>query len=196
VPRIVAGAARGRRLAVPTGGGTRPTSDRAREGLFSTLEALLGSLAGRRVLDLYAGSGAVGLEAFSRGAAAVRLVESDRRALLALRANVRSVAGPGGPGTEVEVSPAPVGRVLAGDPPATPYDVVFLDPPYDRAERDLHGDLTSLRRGWCADDAVTVVERSSRSGWAWPPGWAALRERRYGEATLWYGRAAGAPADR
>lgn len=195
--RIVAGSARGRRLAVPPGGGTRPTSDRAREGLFSTLEALVGPLAGRRVLDLYAGSGAVGLEALSRGAAGVLLVESDRRALQVLRANVRSVAGRDGRGHDrVEVRPVPVSRALADVPAGPLFDVVFLDPPYDRPDADLHEDLTRLRGGWCRDDAVVVVERATRSGWSWPAGWQPLRERRYGEGTLWYGHAAGAPADR
>ena len=95
MPRIVAGAARGRRLAAPPGRGTRPTADRAREALFSALEAQLGSLAGRRVADLYAGSGAVGLEALSRGASAVVLVESDPAAVRSLRANVDAVGLPG-----------------------------------------------------------------------------------------------------
>ena len=93
--RVIAGAARGRRLAVPTGGGTRPTADRAREALFSTLESLLGPWAGRRVLDLYAGSGAVGLEALSRGAAHVLLVESDARAARTITGNVAVVGLPG-----------------------------------------------------------------------------------------------------
>ncbi|MGH8894585.1 MAG: RsmD family RNA methyltransferase, partial [Actinomycetes bacterium] len=86
--RVVAGAARGRRLAVPSGHGTRPTSDRAREALFSALESMIGSFAGRRMADLYAGSGAVGIEALSRGAAHVLLAESDARALRTVRSNV------------------------------------------------------------------------------------------------------------
>ncbi|HEX7189931.1 MAG TPA: RsmD family RNA methyltransferase, partial [Actinomycetes bacterium] len=90
--RVVAGAARGRRLAVPPGRGTRPTADRTREALFSTLESEIGSLAGRRVVDLYAGSGAVGIEALSRGAAHCLLVESDPRAVRTLRENVALVA--------------------------------------------------------------------------------------------------------
>ncbi len=104
--RVIAGAARGRRLAVPAGRLTRPTSDRAREGLFSTLAAVCGSLDGARVLDLYAGSGAVGLEALSRGAARVLFVEADARAARVIRGNIEAVglAGrpvghrPGGPG--------------------------------------------------------------------------------------------------
>jgi len=178
--RIIAGTARGRRLLAPQGRGTRPTSDRAREGLFSTLESLRGPLAGARALDLYAGSGAVGLEALSRGAAAVTLVESGRLALTALRRNVADVGLPG-----AEVRAEPVERLLAG--PATPYDVVFLDPPYD-------SDATEVLRlvvPWLADEAVVAVERATRGAPpVWPVGVEPLRGRRYGEGTLWYGRRA------
>src|SRR5215831_6410671 len=94
--RIIAGAARGRRLAVPKGTATRPTSDRAREGLFATVTAIRGPLHGARVLDLFAGSGAIGLEALSRGAARVVFVESDPRAARVIRANLAAVDLPGG----------------------------------------------------------------------------------------------------
>jgi 16S rRNA (guanine966-N2)-methyltransferase len=189
--RIVAGAARGRRLAVPPGRSTRPTSDRAREGLFSALEAALGSLAGARVLDLYAGSGAVGLEAASRGAAAVTLVESDRRAADVIRANAAVVAP-----DRARVVAAPVSRWLQGaSGPA--YDVVFLDPPYDLPDATVMAVLTGLaERSLLGPGAIVVLERASRGGEpAWPPGFTGERSRRYGEATLWYGRAAGAPAE-
>ena len=183
--RIVAGAARGRRLAVPAGRGTRPTADRAREGLFSTLESLLGSLAGRRVADLYAGSGAVGLEALSRGAQHCLLVEHDPKALTALRANASSLGIPG-----AQVVASRVERVVASGG-ATTYDVVFLDPPYDLDAERLREVVADLvRHGWLAPSAVVVVERASRDQpWRWPDGVGAERERRYGEATLWYGRA-------
>jgi 16S rRNA (guanine966-N2)-methyltransferase len=189
--RIVAGAARGRRLAVPPGRSTRPTSDRAREGLFSALEAALGSLAGARVLDLYAGSGAVGLEAASRGAAAVTLVESDRRAADVVRANAAVVAP-----DRARVVAAPVFRWLQGATgPA--YDVVFLDPPYDLPNATVMAVLTGLaERSLLGPGAIVVLERATRGGEpAWPPGFTGERSRRYGEATLWYGRAAGAPAE-
>jgi 16S rRNA (guanine966-N2)-methyltransferase len=191
VTRIVAGAARGRRLAVPPGRGTRPTSDRAREGLFSALESMLGAFAGLRVLDLYAGSGAVGLEAASRGAAAVTLVESDRRAAEVARANADTVA----PRT-AHVVAATVARWLA-TADVEPYDVVFLDPPYELPDRDVAAVLSGLvQRGLLARRAVVVVERATRGDEpAWPPGVEGLRSRRYGEATLWYGRAAGAPSE-
>ncbi|MFF9570963.1 16S rRNA (guanine(966)-N(2))-methyltransferase RsmD [Streptomyces sp. NPDC014685] len=185
--RVIAGSAGGRRLAVPPGTGTRPTSDRAREGLFSTWEALLGSLAGARIADLYAGSGAVGLEALSRGAAHALLVEADPKAVRTVRDNVRTL---GLPGAEVRTGRAE--QVAAGPTPAEPYDVVFLDPPYAVTDDDLGEILLTLRtQGWLTDDALVTVERSTRGGeFGWPEGFEALRARRYGEGTLWYGRAA------
>ena len=187
--RIVAGAARGRVLAVPRGSGTRPTSDRAREGLFSTLEALHGPLSGARLADLYAGSGAVGLEALSRGARHVLLMESDARALRTLRDNVRALALPG-----AAVLPGKVESLVAGGPAGEePYDIVFLDPPYALADVEVRRVLTGLRtRGWLAADALVAVERPTRgSPLEWPEGYEGLRDRSYGEGTLWYGRAIG-----
>jgi 16S rRNA (guanine966-N2)-methyltransferase len=194
VTRIVAGAARGRRLTVPSGTGTRPTSDRAREALFSSLQATVGSLAGARVADLYAGSGAVGLEALSRGAQHCLLVEADPAAVRTLRRNVGTVGLPG-----AQVSPGRVERVVAAAPPGPAYDVVFLDPPYDMTDDDVRAVLDALgAHGWLAPGAVVVVERATRDGsWTWPGRIEGLRSRRYGEATLWYGRAAdpAGPAD-
>jgi 16S rRNA (guanine966-N2)-methyltransferase len=188
VTRIVAGVAGGRRLVVPPGTSTRPTSDRAREALFSTAEALLRTLAGRRVLDLYAGSGAVGLEALSRGAAAVLLVDDARPALTALRANVAALGLPG-----AEVSALPVERLVAGAPADPPYELVFLDPPYALETGAVLAVLADLAgNGWLAPEALVVVERVTRgAALTWPDGYTADRTRRYGEATLWYGRAAG-----
>jgi 16S rRNA (guanine966-N2)-methyltransferase len=185
--RVVAGAARGRHLAVPPGEGTRPTSDRAREALFSSLASMVGAWAGRRVLDLYAGSGAVGLEALSRGAAHALLVESDPRAVRTITANVESLGLPG-----AVVRQGRVERTVADGLPGPAYDVVFADPPYDLPDADLRAVLVDLRPQ-VTDDAVVAVERATRGGeWSWPAGWAGLRFRRYGEATLWYGRAAAA----
>ena len=120
--RIIAGAARGRRLKVPSDG-TRPTTDRVREALFARLDHLLGGFAGARVLDLFAGSGALGLEAASRGASAVVLVERDRRAAAVARANAATVGAPG-----VEIAAMTVAGYLAGAP--RPFDLVLADPPY------------------------------------------------------------------
>ncbi|MER5767488.1 16S rRNA (guanine(966)-N(2))-methyltransferase RsmD [Streptomyces sp. NPDC001985] len=185
--RVIAGAAGGRRLAVPPGTGTRPTSDRAREGLFSSWEALLGTLDGVRVADLYAGSGAVGLEALSRGASHALLVEADARAARTVRENVRAL---GLPGAEVRTGRAE--QIVAGPAPADPFDVVFLDPPYAVTDDDLREILLTLRtQGWLTGDALATVERSTRGGtFSWPPGFEPLRSRRYGEGTFWYGRAA------
>lgn len=180
--RIVAGQAKGRRLATPAGA-TRPTSDRAREGLFSSLGALL-ELDGARVLDLFAGTGAVGLEALSRGAAEAVFVESDRAAAEVLRRNLRDVGLPGG-----RIMRRAVAAVLA-EPPGGPFDLVFADPPYALADDVLAEMLTTLvGKGWLADDAVVVVERSARGPeFRWPEGIEALHNRRYGEGVLWYGR--------
>ena len=186
--RIIGGAARGRRLAVPPGG-TRPTSDRAREALFSALESARGGLAGAVVLDLYAGSGAVGLEALSRGAAHATLVERDARVVAVLRDNAAAV---GLPGAEV-VAEAVEHRLRQGA--ARRYDLVFVDPPYAEPSERVIEALAALREhGWLAAGALVVVERSAREPWLWPPGYTPDRDRRYGEAALWYGRAAG-PGD-
>ncbi|MBC9723546.1 16S rRNA (guanine(966)-N(2))-methyltransferase RsmD [Streptomyces sp. TRM68367] len=186
--RVIAGAAGGRRLAVPPGTGTRPTSDRAREGLFSTWQSLLGGpLDGERVLDLYAGSGAVGLEALSRGAGHTLLVEADAKAVRTVRANVKNL---GLPGAEVRAGKA--GQIIRTPPPAEPYDIAFLDPPYTVSDDDLREILLTLRTGgWLTDGALVTVERSTRGGdFRWPQGFDAIRARRYGEGTFWYGRAA------
>ena len=184
MPRVIAGAARGRRLGVPPGQGTRPTSDRAREALFSTLESLITAWAGRRMLDLYAGSGAVGLEALSRGAAHAQLVEADGRAARTISDNVAALGLAG-----AEVRHGRVERLVADGLPGQAYDVVFADPPYDLDDASLAAVLADLRPA-LADGAVVAVERATRgAGWAWPAGFEALRSRRYGEATLWYGRA-------
>ena len=188
--RIIAGTAGGRRLAVPPGQGTRPTSDRAREGLFATITAIRGTLQGARVLDLYAGSGAVGLEALSRGAADALLIEADGRAVRVIRDNAATLGLAG-----ARVLAGPVDRVLARGPGADPpRDVVFADPPYATTDAELSAVLSALLAGgWLGPAAVVAVERATRSGpQQWPAGYTADRARKYGEATLWYGRAAGA----
>jgi 16S rRNA (guanine966-N2)-methyltransferase len=174
--RLVAGRYGGRRLQVPSGDRTRPTSDRAREGLFSTLQSLL-ELEGARVLDLYAGSGALGLEAVSRGAAEATLVERDAHALTALRANVAALDAP------AVVVDADVEVFLARGGP--PHRLVLLDPPY---EEDV-APVLALLAPWVEQDGVVVVERASRGGPPTAPEWlVGDRSRRYGEATLWYFR--------
>ncbi len=187
--RIIAGAARGRRLSVPPGTRTRPTSDRAREGLFATITAIRGSLREVRLLDLYAGSGAVGLEALSRGAARVLFVESDPAAARVIRANMSAVGLPGG-----RLAAGTVRAVLRRGPGGEPaFDVVVADPPYAAGDDEVTAMLAALLEGgWLSPGALLAVERASRSGpVAWPPGYSCDRSRRYGEATFWYGLAAG-----
>src|SRR3954468_14192041 len=168
VTRIIAGRAGGRRIAVPPAG-TRPTSDRVREALFSALTADPG-LAGAAVLDLCAGSGALGLEALSRGAAHALFVESDRRAAAVLRQNVATVGLPG-----AAVRAAPAAAVLAG-PADRGYDVVLVDPPYELPDPEIAGWLVAADAGgWLSDEVVVVVERAARTGdFRWPEPLAAV----------------------
>ncbi len=189
--RVISGAARGRRLRVP-GEGTRPTSDRVREALFSAIESRTGSLAGARVADLYAGSGAVGLEALSRGASHALLVERDRTAVTVIRANVDAVGLPGAVVIAQDVS-----RVTSGAPPSAasaPYDVVYVDPPYDVPDDTVEAVLEGLAtHGWLAESALVLVERARRTAaFVWPEGYDVDRDRTYGDtmvrSALWYGR--------
>jgi 16S rRNA (guanine966-N2)-methyltransferase len=183
--RIIGGTAGGRRLKTPTGVATRPTADRVREALFSALESQLGSLTGLRFLDLYAGSGAIGLEAMSRGAGVVTAVESDRRTARMVQDNAGALGF-----RKAEVLALPVARVLAQHARA-PYDVVFADPPYALENAELERTLgLLLEYGWVAPGSVLVVERSARSVEpAWPRGLVRERDKEYGETVLWYLRA-------
>ncbi|HEX9034708.1 MAG TPA: 16S rRNA (guanine(966)-N(2))-methyltransferase RsmD [Streptosporangiaceae bacterium] len=187
--RIISGAAGGRRLTVPGGRATRPTSDRTREGMFATVLTILGSLAGKAVLDLYAGSGAIGLEALSRGAADVLLVESDPVAARVIRSNIEIVGLPG-----ARLIQDRADRVLRRGPGGDRQrDLVVADPPYATGDEDLAAMLAQLTgHGWLARDALVVIERDARSGPPpWPPWYCEDRSRRYGETVLWYGRASG-----
>ncbi|RYP84639.1 16S rRNA (guanine(966)-N(2))-methyltransferase RsmD [Nocardioides guangzhouensis] len=184
--RIIGGSAGGRRIDTPRGLHTRPTSDRVREALFSAIESWCGSLAGLRFLDLYAGSGAVGLEARSRGAGVVTLVEQDRRTAALIGANVRSLGF-----AQVEVLATSVTSTLARTPVA-PYDVVFLDPPYPLPNEEVESALDALvERDWLTPGGMVVVERSSRGEPpAWPSAIQSAKDRKYGETLLRYGHAA------
>ncbi|HCX84407.1 MAG TPA: 16S rRNA (guanine(966)-N(2))-methyltransferase RsmD [Micrococcales bacterium] len=189
--RIIAGSVGGRTIAVPPRG-TRPTTDRVREALFTALDHD-GLLDGARVLDLYAGSGALGLEAASRGAARVDLVESDRRAADVCRANARSLGLTG----LVRTHQAKVETFLAastgstagssraaGAVPDGGWTLAFLDPPYDVDSSRVAAVLAALVPHLAAD-AVVVLERSVRSEpVALPEGLEAWRDRRYGETVL------------
>ena len=183
--RIIGGSAGGRRIDTPRGTSTRPSSDRVREALFSAIESWCGSLQGLRFLDLYAGSGAVGLEAWSRGAGVVTLVENDRRTAGLIRANAKALGF-----AKANVVVASVTATLSR-PHAAPYDVVFLDPPYPTPDGEVDATLARLDGDWVVPGGLVVVERSSRSSAPrWPEDFVDTRERKYGETTLWYGHAA------
>ncbi|MDT5032295.1 MAG: rRNA (guanine966-N2)-methyltransferase [Actinoplanes sp.] len=187
--RIIAGVHGGRRLAAPAGSLTRPTSDRVREAFFSTL-ATMTDVEGARFADLYAGSGAVGLEALSRGAAATLLVESDPKAVRTIRENIAQLKA----GAGARLVAGRVEAVLSGPPEGGPFDVVFADPPYALSDAELAEVQRALiGNGWLAGSAVLVLERSTRTAvrgtpLSWVEGITADRSKRYGETTLWYGR--------
>ncbi|NIJ13628.1 16S rRNA (guanine966-N2)-methyltransferase [Saccharomonospora amisosensis] len=184
--RIVAGRAGGRVLRVPAHG-TRPTSERVREALFNALEAA-GELEGARVLDLYAGSGALGLEALSRGAATALFVESDRRAVESLRVNVTSLRLGG------SVRHGRVESVLAR-PAEEPFDLVLADPPYGMPEEVLATVLSALVTGrWLAAGGLVIVERAVRNGSPpWPDRLREVRSKRYGDTALFFAEHAAQP---
>lgn len=181
--RIVAGTAKGRRISVPPKG-TRPTSDRAREGLFNTLRSEL-DLDGARVLDLFAGSGAVGLEALSRGADHAVFIEADRDAARVIAANVASLAA----GSRTTVHRTSVEAWLASTT-EPPFDLVFADPPYAVGNDAVASILTTLiDRNLLISGGIVVIERSSRDPEPpWPAGVTMIKNKRYGEGCLWYGR--------
>lgn len=181
--RVVAGTFKGRRLRTPPGEATRPTSDRVRESLFASLTSYFGGLDDLRVLDLFAGSGAIGIEAVSRGAAHADLVDADRHAVRTIRANL----------TELGMEQARVQAMKAErflrTAPLRPYDLVVLDPPYAMPTAEVTALVAVLADPvWCESDGLIVVERSSRDPFTWPAGVDARDERAYGETTLWYGR--------
>jgi 16S rRNA (guanine966-N2)-methyltransferase len=192
--RIVAGSARGRRIAMPPGQRTRPTTDRVREALFAALASWAGaagqpaaqSLAGLAFCDLYAGSGAVGLEAASRGARPVLLVESDRRTARIAAKNAADL------GLEADIQVSTV-EELTDQPAVRAYDVVFADPPYGVAGDAVSTVLTGLvEHHWLAPTGLVVVERSRRSpALHWPAAFDDVWDRSYGETVLCFGTSTG-----
>ena len=186
--RIISGKYRGRALIAPPGQGTRPTSDRTREAVFNVLEHAAWSpgLAGARVIDLFAGSGALGLEALSRGAAYALFVETDDVARGVIRQNTEALAPDGGLFGKTKVhrrDAAAPGAKPAGDGAA--FDMAFLDPPYAKGlgERCLAGLADG---GWLADGAVVVFERGADEPAPITPGFELLDERKYGAARVWF----------
>lgn len=182
--RIISGRAGGTVLDVPAKG-TRPTSDRVRESLFGALDSA-DLIAGARVLDLYAGSGALGLESLSRGAASADLVELSAPASALIRKNADRLRSAG------VTAAARVHRANAStylETSTTEWDLVFIDPPYDVTDDEIARVLAALAPRLSADAAV-IVERAKRSA---APDWAAAgleaeRDRTYGDTTLWWGR--------
>jgi 16S rRNA (guanine966-N2)-methyltransferase len=188
VTRIISGQARGRRLRVPSSG-TRPTSDRVREALFASVESRLLSDGitwdQARVCDLWAGSGAIGLEAWSRGAARVLMVEKSASAVSTIKSNIADLGA-----QLVDVIRANVSAVLASTPLHGPFGVVFADPPYEYDDEKIQRDFTSARATkWFAPDAIVVVERRVDADQPFPDGFDEIDRRTYGDTALWYGRA-------
>jgi 16S rRNA (guanine966-N2)-methyltransferase len=181
--RVVGGEARGRRLAAPPGRATRPTSDRVREAIFGVLGSLEQvadvTVEGARVVDLFAGSGALGIEALSRGAASATFVERDRTAVAAIRANL-AATGLAGPGATVVGADAE--RWLER---AEPFDLILCDPPYAyRGWPDLLAAMAPLTR-------LAVIETGGPMELG--PGWEALKIKRYGGTVVSVARPAGSP---
>jgi len=173
--RIIAGEWRGRKLVAPAGQQTRPTADRTRETLFSMLASRLGSFDGLRVADLYAGSGALGLEALSRGAAHATLIENDRMALNSIEANVKGL----GVGERVEVRPMSAARL----PAAEPFDLLFADPPYEPGSGTAVAHAVA-KAGWLVEGGWMAVETQRGDAVEPPSGWEVEAERDVGRARL------------
>jgi 16S rRNA (guanine966-N2)-methyltransferase len=187
--RIIAGAGGGMTLASVPGSMTRPTTDRVKEALFSRLEAF-NVVAGARVLDLYAGSGALGVESASRGAETVDLVEFDGKASEACQRNADLINGSVGR-KAVSVHRSRVESFLGRTVPGTLWDLVFLDPPYPLDEPAMAAVLEELSP-YLAEGAVVVVERSSRSPEpAWPASLERFADKKYGETKLWFAEPVG-----
>jgi 16S rRNA (guanine966-N2)-methyltransferase len=183
--RVIAGIAKGRNLISPMGA-TRPTSDRAREALFSSLESEFGSLNNLSLLDLYCGSGAVGVEALSRGASIVIGIDNEEKATNVARQNFQLIEKLSGIGT-YSVFTMSVGKYL--DKPADiPFDIIFVDPPYELPNNEIEKNLSALvSNKYLKASSVIAVERDSKSRpLVWPTGLAEVKIRKYGAATIYY----------
>ena len=196
--RIIAGSAKGRNLATPAGV-TRPTSDRTREGIFSALESEIGTCEGISFLDLYGGTGAVGLEALSRGAAQVIVIEKDVKAANVCRTNYELVTSVvSGKFSVLRMS---VDSYLDSNPDSTPnsnpnstldekshFDVIYLDPPYEVPNSTIEKVLMKIfEKKILKPEGIAIVERSSRTtAFAWPEGFTPIKERKYGEGIVYF----------
>ena len=184
--RIIAGQAKGRNIDA-VASATRPTSDRAREALFSTLASEFGDFEGLHVLDLYAGTGAIALEALSRGASVVHAVEKDEPAAQAIEKNYENIKSAQCPGM-FHLYTMGVNRFLQ-DKAQLQYHFVYVDPPYDLDDLDVIETLIQLvSGGFLHPQALIAVERNSRvREISWPDGLEQVREKNYGQATIFYG---------
>ena len=183
--RIIAGVAKGRTLSA-VADATRPTSDRAREGLFSSLTSEFGSFEGLHVLDLFGGSGAIGLEALSRGASSVHIVEKDDAAQRTIETNFELIKKSNAVG-KFQLFGMSAERFLK-DAPKDKYHLVYIDPPYDFSNQAVEDILSALHDyEFLSSDAFIAVERTARGQqFIWPDAFSPARERNYGHATIYY----------
>ena len=180
--RIIAGDLKGRALKVPTSV-TRPTSSRVREALFSSITHQVGDYSALNVLDLFAGSGALGFEALSRGAHRVTFIESDRKACECIGNNAEQLNV-----QTASIIQADVVHTVASTASAL-FDLVFIDPPYALSDDEMHGVLEHLAtNAWLSNDALVIVERSGKSIVDWPNFFTPLNNKTYGDTSIWYGQ--------
>jgi len=184
--RIIAGVAKGRTLG-SVAGATRPTSDRAREGLFSSLTSEFGDFHGLHLLDLFAGSGAIGLEALSRGAAVVHFVERDPDAQKTIENNFELVSK-NKPAGKFHLYAMSAQRFLS-DGAKVKYHIVYIDPPFDFTDAQVEEVVSKLHSDeFLTSDALIAVERTAKgSTFSWPEGFVGARERKYGAVSIFYG---------
>lgn len=183
--RIIAGVAKGRTLDA-VAHATRPTSDRAREALFSTLVSEFLNFDGLNVLDLYAGTGAVALEALSRGAAIVHAVERDKAACEVISSNYETVKRSNPSGT-FQLYSMPVSTFLSDNVTNCSYHIVYIDPPYEYSNEEIEDVLIKLAPHLDPIALIAVERESKTRPFTWPTGYVAAREKNYGTASIYYG---------
>jgi len=183
--RIIAGSGKGKALSSPTGEGVRPTSDRAREGLFSSLESEFSSISDLAFLDLFAGSGAVGVEALSRGASLVHAVEADTHTAEIAIKNFHLLSEPS---RKHKVFQSKAARFLQSEFPIK-YDIIFMDPPYDLSNAEVEDLLeTIVVRDLLQPRGLIAIERASKGApFAWPDAMKLEKVRSYGQGSIFYG---------